>query len=368
MPTRQNKEQRRKARKAKRNKTKPSNRACGLCGKTTNLTKTECCGQWVCDDEDQYVLFSYARNSCHRNHSRYTLCGFHHMEGHAGRWQDCQKCREAFETEMYVWYGTNEYNFEKLPNPPNYEPTRCHACSRVIILGEEAYSYGKSGYSCQECTAKKYDDLPLPEDPLSPADDPHVITGVFPAGNPQHQIPDAQVPPPELDELEAEVPEPYRARFAEICEQTDVFCDAHLNDEYKALCRVMTVAVCQDGSPVLRGKPQSWAAGVVYALGQVNFLTDPSRQPHLTSRQTAEGFGVSVGNMQAKGKVIREGLDLMPFDPDWTLPSMADENPLMWMFEVNGMLVDIRMAPREVQVVAYEKGLIPYIPADQNES
>ena len=47
---------------------------CGLRGATTNLTKTECCGNWICDDEDQYVLFSYARNSCYRNHDRYTLC------------------------------------------------------------------------------------------------------------------------------------------------------------------------------------------------------------------------------------------------------------------------------------------------------
>jgi hypothetical protein len=35
------------------------------------------------------------------------------------------------------------------------------------------------------------------------------------------------------------------------------------------------------------------------------------------------------------------------------------------MAEVNGMLVDLRDVPREVQVIAYEKWLIPYIPADQ---
>ena len=52
---------------------------CGLCGKTENLTKTECCGQWICDDEDQYVMFSFARNSCWRNHRRFTLCGYHYV-------------------------------------------------------------------------------------------------------------------------------------------------------------------------------------------------------------------------------------------------------------------------------------------------
>ncbi len=58
---------------------------CGLCGKTKKLTKTECCGHWICDDEDQYALFSYERNSCHRNHRRYTLCGYHYDEGHGRR-------------------------------------------------------------------------------------------------------------------------------------------------------------------------------------------------------------------------------------------------------------------------------------------
>jgi hypothetical protein len=36
------------------------------------------------------------------------------------------------------------------------------------------------------------------------------------------------------------------------------------------------------------------------------------------------------------------------------------------MAEVNGMLVDLRHMPREVQVIAYEKGLIPYVPADRD--
>jgi len=97
---------------------------CGLCGKAKKLKVTECCGQWICDDEEEYVLFSFARNSCDRNHRRLTLCGYHHTEGHTGSWKDCPRCKEDFETEEYVHYGTNEYNFEKLENPPSYEPTK----------------------------------------------------------------------------------------------------------------------------------------------------------------------------------------------------------------------------------------------------
>ena len=137
-----------KNRKAKSSKARPS---CELCGKTGKLTKTECCGQWICDDEDQYVLFSYARNSCYRNHDRYTLCSYHYHEGHKGDWKECRKCREGFETEMYVWYGTNEYNFEKLPNPPKYEPTKCAKCKRTIRLGEDGYSQIGGKYLCLKC-------------------------------------------------------------------------------------------------------------------------------------------------------------------------------------------------------------------------
>jgi hypothetical protein len=125
---------------------------CGLCGKTKNLTRTECCGNWICDDEHKYVMFSYARNSCHRNHSRYTLCAFHFNEGHAGDWKDCPKCRQELETEMYVWYGTNEYNFEKLDNPPDFEPTKCANCGKVIRLAYDGYSYGAGGYRCMDCS------------------------------------------------------------------------------------------------------------------------------------------------------------------------------------------------------------------------
>jgi hypothetical protein len=135
----------------KKGKKSSDSPACGLCGKKSNLTKTECCGRWICDDEDNYVLFSYSRKSCFRNHRRYTLCGFHHAEEHGGDWKTCAQCRDSIETEMYVYYGTNEYNFEILENPPSYEPTRCSKCNRIIKLSEESYSILGDEYFCSGC-------------------------------------------------------------------------------------------------------------------------------------------------------------------------------------------------------------------------
>jgi len=126
---------------------------CGLCGKTGNLTKTECCGQWICDDEDQYVMFSYERNSCHRNHRRYTLCSYHFNEGHKGDWKTCKTCRGDFEDdlEMYVDYGTNEYNFEVLENPPAFKPTHCIRCGKIIVKANGGYTQSSEGCVCFDC-------------------------------------------------------------------------------------------------------------------------------------------------------------------------------------------------------------------------
>jgi hypothetical protein len=128
---------------------------CGLCGETKNLTRTECCGNWICDDEHKYVPFSYSRISCSRNHSRYTLCSHHFNEGHEGDWKTCEICRTDFEPEMVVWYGTNEYNFEKMPDPPSYEPTHCSKCGIIIKIGTDGYSRLGDEYWCEDCAEKE---------------------------------------------------------------------------------------------------------------------------------------------------------------------------------------------------------------------
>ena len=87
----------------------PSHRHCGLCGKRDGLPQTECCQQWICDDAHAYELFSYARNSCCHNHGRFTLCGYPYNERHRGEWKTYEPCRNAFSTELYVYFGTKTF-------------------------------------------------------------------------------------------------------------------------------------------------------------------------------------------------------------------------------------------------------------------
>jgi hypothetical protein len=132
---------------------------CGLCGKAGKLVRSDCCGNWVCDDKHDYGLFSYPSRSCHRNHMNYTLCGYHYSEGHKGDWKDCEECRNSFAIEKYVWYGTNEYNFEKLPNPPSCEPPRCSKCGNVITFGVDGFTQNGDEYLCEACAGKQLDSI-----------------------------------------------------------------------------------------------------------------------------------------------------------------------------------------------------------------
>jgi hypothetical protein len=55
-------------------------------------------------------------------------------------------------------------------------------------------------------------------------------------------------------------------------------------------------------------------------------------------------------------------LEISQLDPRWTLPSKLQDNPLVWMLEVNGFMIDIRNAPLELQEEAFRLGLIPFVP------
>lgn len=162
------------------------------------------------------------------------------------------------------------------------------------------------------------------------------------------------------------VPGEMQTRFDEITQITDAFSQTHLNDEYAALCRQLTATLCRKRlSPLSQGKANTWACGIIHALGTVNFLFDSSQKPYVPAREIANYFGLSMSSMQAKSKQIRDLLDMYQMDPNWTLPAMIGSNPLAWMIQVNGFIIDARYAPLEIQEEAFRKGLIPYIPAKQ---
>lgn len=162
------------------------------------------------------------------------------------------------------------------------------------------------------------------------------------------------------------IPEDVRPAFDTISKMVDDFCRQHLNDEYVFLCRTLTKKLARKRpSPLLSGKPNSWACGIIRTIGWVNYLDDRSQTPHMKLTAIDKAFGVGESTGQGKSKLIRNMFKIRQFDHHWTLPNRMDHNPVIWMLEVNGFIMDIRRCPREAQKLAFEKGLIPYIPADK---
>ena len=160
------------------------------------------------------------------------------------------------------------------------------------------------------------------------------------------------------------VPKALRLVADEIVAITDTVCRAVLDEEYADLARRAVAKLARKRpSPLTAGRRATWAAGVVYALGQANFVFDPASEPHVTADELSEVFGVAKSTMGSKARQVRDLLRISPFSPEFQRADVAAQNPLMWIIEVNGLAVDARHVPVDIQVEAFERGFIPYVPA-----
>ena len=96
-------------------------------------------------------------------------------------------------------------------------------------------------------------------------------------------------------------------------------------------------------------------------------MFDPSQSPHATADQLSKWLGVQKTTMANKARLIRDTLKLSHFDGQFMRRDLVEASPLTWLLQVDGMLVDIRQAPRRLQVQAFELGLIPYVPGDRDD-
>ena len=178
--------------------------------------------------------------------------------------------------------------------------------------------------------------------------------------------------PAEQSDSGQSIPAKMREKHHAIVNLIDAFCREHLNDEYLSMCRRLAgVLARKRPSPIVNGTAAAWACGIVRTIGWVNFLDDKAQKPHMKMTEVDKAFGVSSGTGQGRSKAIRDFLKIRNFDPEWTLPSRMADNPMVWLIQLtNGMIVDARYVPREVQEEAFERGLIPFLPdkKDDDES
>lgn len=107
------------------------------------------------------------------------------------------------------------------------------------------------------------------------------------------------------------VPKAMAAHHQAVVALTDAFCRQHLNEEYAVLARRAVAALCRKRpSPIVSGTAPTWACGVLYALGQANFLTDKSSTPSMSMQALCAGFGVGASTGSNKAKTVRDALGI----------------------------------------------------------
>ena len=96
-----------------------------------------------------------------------------------------------------------------------------------------------------------------------------------------------------------------------IVAMTDQFCREQLNEEYAVLCRRLAEKLARKRpSPLLGGKPETWACGIIRTIGWVNFLDDSSNKPHMKLTAIDKAFGVGESTGQGKSKATRTMLKI----------------------------------------------------------
>ena len=162
------------------------------------------------------------------------------------------------------------------------------------------------------------------------------------------------------------VPKSMNQRYAEITALIDDYCSKTLDKEYAQLSRLATAALCRKKlSPIQLGSASVWACGIIWAIGFINFLFDKSTSPYVSAEDLAKAFGAARSTVSNKSKQIRDLLKMNQFDHRWYLPSRIESSSMAWNIRLNGFIVDARTLSRNIQEIAYEKGLIPYVHADK---
>ena len=104
-----------------------------------------------------------------------------------------------------------------------------------------------------------------------------------------------------------------------LIEMVKGFSDEYLDEEYKKLnIRLVEKLGRKQDVPFKRGKLENWAGGIVYTIGQLNFLFDDSFHPYATPDDISSYFGIKKKTAANKARDIRKLLNLKLGDEEFS--------------------------------------------------
>jgi len=126
-------------------------------------------------------------------------------------------------------------------------------------------------------------------------------------------------------------------RIAQIKGLIAAFGDQRLNDTYTGFATVLCDAIAaSDLLNIHRGRIEIWAAAVVYAIAQLNFLFSRETPHHLTPDELCNWFKVKKTTVSSKAASIRNTLDLFFDDERFCAPHVT--NVFQFFEDENGFV------------------------------
>ncbi|HJH31458.1 MAG TPA: hypothetical protein C5S50_04620 [Methanosarcinaceae archaeon] len=141
-----------------------------------------------------------------------------------------------------------------------------------------------------------------------------------------------------------------------LVDMTAGFCDEYLDEEYEHLCDKLIKKMGRKRNvPYLSGKMEIWAAAIVYALGQMNFLFDKSTTPFASADDICNYFGTSKSTTSQKSKLIRDMFKMRYFDDEFSTSSVLKNSPYSDFVMMSDLIVSNYELPPELQDLLQRK-------------
>ena len=117
-----------------------------------------------------------------------------------------------------------------------------------------------------------------------------------------------------------------------LIEMTAEFCITYLDEDYKQLCEKLIRKMSRKRNvPFLYGRIDIWAAAIVYALGQINFLFDRSFEPYANVEDICNYFGTSKSTTSQKAKLLRDMFKMGYWDSEFSTTNMKKSKPFPFL-------------------------------------
>ena len=128
------------------------------------------------------------------------------------------------------------------------------------------------------------------------------------------------------------------------------FCAQRLNEEYLALAEKLIRKLGRKRDvPFMRGKPEIWAAGIIHALGSVNWMFDRDNPCYTPAADINAFFGTNGSSTSQKATLIKDLVGMERMDNEWATKHTKDHDPFAQFVMVDDMIVPMTMLPEEVQ-------------------